>query len=120
MAVLLIVDKTYFSQILILSEYKVCVRICRKYWQYLPHQEALSWLILANVNNFRPINCWVFLHNQLLKAFFPKKCFGRGDMNCDLIDCYHDDDLKGQWAIPETKYRLLTKNIIGDGGSTAL
>ena len=47
MAVLLIVDKTYFSQILILSEYKVCVRICRKYWQYLSHREALSWLILA-------------------------------------------------------------------------
>ena len=28
MAVLLIVDKTYFSQLLISSEYKVCVRIC--------------------------------------------------------------------------------------------
>ena len=41
-------------------------------------------------------------------------------MNCDSIDCYHDDDLKGQQAIPETKYRLLTENTIGDGGSTAL
>ena len=41
-------------------------------------------------------------------------------MNCDSIDCYHDDDYKGQWAISGTKYRLLTENTIRDGGSTAL
>ena len=41
-------------------------------------------------------------------------------MNCDSIDCYHDDDYKGQWAISGTKYRLSNENIIRDGGSTAL
>ena len=66
------------------------------------------------------MNCWVFLHHQLLKLFFPKKGFGKGDMNCDSIDCYHDDDYKGQWAISGTKYRLLTENTIRDGGNTAL
>ena len=41
-------------------------------------------------------------------------------MNCDSIDCYHDDDYNGQWAISGTKYRFLTENTIRDGGSTAL
>ena len=37
MAVLVVMDKTYFLQMI----------ICKNYWQYLPHQEALSWLTLA-------------------------------------------------------------------------
>ena len=37
MAVLIVMDKTYFLQMI----------ICKNYWQYLPHQEALSWLTLA-------------------------------------------------------------------------
>ena len=41
-------------------------------------------------------------------------------MNCDSVDCYHDDDYKGQRAISGTKYRLSNENIIRDGGSTAL
>ena len=34
---LVVMDKTYFLQMV----------ICKNYWQYLPHQEALSWLTLA-------------------------------------------------------------------------
>ena len=70
MAVLLIVDKTYFSQILVLSEYKVCVRICREYWQYLPHQEALSWLILAKGSTRKAGRRKVVTGAEIGKSFF--------------------------------------------------
>ena len=69
---------------------------------------------------FPPYELLGFPSPPIVKAFFSKKCSGRGDMNSDSIDCYHDDDYKGQWAISGTKYRLSNENIIRDGGSTAL
>ena len=74
MAVLLIVDKTYFSQILLLSEYKVCVRICRKSCQYLPHQEALSWLILAKGSTRKAGIRKVVTGAEIGKSSFYLKC----------------------------------------------
>ena len=41
---------------------------------------------------FPPYELLGFPSPPIVNAFFPKKCFGRGDMHCDSIDCYYDDD----------------------------
>ena len=54
-------------------------------------------------------------------AFPSKKMFWRRYYELWFgVDCYHDEDYKGQWAISGTKYRLSNENIIRDGGGTAL